>query len=234
MGMSCRDFRELAAIDALGALEPEDRARLALHLDTCRACAEYRRSLDRLPPLLDLAAAGPAEVVPAGLEERIVHRYSEDAGAQRRRRRRERLRWFAPAAAGLALGVAATLIAIAAIAGHGPQPTSVALHGTALAPAATAVATMEPAAGGTRIRFTGSHLPASKVDQHYELWMSYGSRAISAGTFRVGADGTVTSTMTCAGDPDEYTRLDVTLETDAPQTGSSQHQVVMIGNTQST
>jgi hypothetical protein len=231
MGMTCRDFRELAAVDALGAIEPDDRARLVLHLDLCPACADYRRSLDRLPPLLDLAAAGPAEMVPAGLEDRIVRRYSEET-ATRRERRRPRLRWFAPAIAGLALGVVATLLAIAAVDHHGPSAVSVALHGTAAAPRATGVATMQYVGAGTRISFTGSNLPASRINQHYELWMSYGTEAVSAGTFRVGADGTVTSTMTCAGHPEEYTRLDVTLESDDSDVGPPQHQVVMLGNAQ--
>jgi hypothetical protein len=228
MGMTCRDFRELAAVDALGAIEPEDRARLALHLDLCPACAEYRRSLDRLPPLLDLAAAGPAETVPPGLEDRIVRRYSEDTGT-RRQRRRPRIRWMAPAFVGLAVGVVATLLAIAAVDHHGPRAVSVALHGTSAAPGASGTATMQDVGAGTRISFTGHNLPASRINQHYELWMSFGSQAISAGTFHVGADGTVTSTMTCAGHPGEYTRLDVTLESDE---GAAGHEVVMLGNAQ--
>jgi hypothetical protein len=231
MGMTCREFRELAAIDALGAIEPEERARLALHLDLCPACAEYRRSLERIPPLLDLAAVGPAESVPPGLEDRIVRSYSAET-ATGRERRRPRLRWFVPAIAGLALGIIATLLAIAAVDHHGPHAVSVALHGTAAAPAATGVATMQSVGAGTRISFTGSNLPASRINQHYELWMSYGTEAVSAGTFRVGADGTVTSTMTCAGHPEEYTRLDVTLESDDADASPAQHQVVMLGNAQ--
>ncbi len=223
--MSCQDFRESAAVDALGALDAGERARLAAHLDLCPSCAAYRRDLDRLPPLLDLAASAPAERLPSGLEDRIVQRYTLDAAPRRRRR----LRWLTPAVAGLAIGVAATLAVVAIVADHGPRAVSVALHGTPVAPAATAVARLEAAGAGTVIHLNGSHLPASNANEHYAVWMSDGAEGVSAGTFRVGSDGVITGTLTCAGAPGEYARLDVTVEPDLTSAGSPR-KVVLFGD----
>jgi anti-sigma factor RsiW len=229
----CQEYREAAALDALGALEPDERARLALHLDLCPSCAAYREELERLPPMLDLAAAGPVETLPAGLEDRIVRRYTEESAAapkgERRPRRSWRLRWAVPALAGLAIGVGATLLALAAFTHHGARQVSVALRGTTAAPGATAVARLDRAGSSTVIRLSGQHLPPSAANQHYEVWMSDGKDTMTAGTFRVGANGTISSTMTCAGDPDEYSSLDVTLEPDEGVSGGAR-QVILTGN----
>jgi anti-sigma factor RsiW len=222
--VSCQEFREAAAIDALGALEADERAELVAHLDRCPACAAYRSDLERLPPVLDLAASAPQDTLPPGLEERIVRTYMADAAPRRRRR----VRRLVPALAGLAVGVAATLAIVQMTADHASHTLSVALRGTTVAPGAFAVAHLEPAATGTVIHLDVSHLPASNAREHYEVWLSDGADGISAGTFRVGADGAAVGTLTCAGAPGEYATLDVTVERDdAPR--AAPRTVVMTG-----
>jgi anti-sigma-K factor RskA len=71
--MSCDDVRELLEGYALGALEPEELARVEAHLSTCADCravaAAYGESLARLPEALTLAS--PLRLPPK-LKDRLL------------------------------------------------------------------------------------------------------------------------------------------------------------------
>lgn len=56
---ACRDYDELLTLQAAGALEPQDEARVLAHLETCAAC---RAELDAQREVLGLAALPPPSV----------------------------------------------------------------------------------------------------------------------------------------------------------------------------
>lgn len=228
----CRQHRESIAAFVLGALPPAEVTQLRAHLATCDACDRYYDEMMALPPLLDLAGGvdGAAVEAPPGLEDRIARRIAAESSGSPRRPRRVR-RPLLAGVGGLALGAAATLGVVFALGGFGGTATAdaVDLAGTPAAPSAWGTADLKAAAHGTTIRFDANGLPASKPGQHYELWLSDGHHGISAGTFRVGADGRARCTLATAGRAEYFTKVDVTVEPDVePSDGA--HHVVLLGN----
>jgi anti-sigma-K factor RskA len=105
--MAHGDLADLAWIEALGALDPEDRARLAAHLrEGCPACLEALRcGNDVVAKLAHLfAPATPSDALRARIERHAVRRAPEAGAELRRAPRRARL---ASAASWVALGLAA-------------------------------------------------------------------------------------------------------------------------------
>ncbi len=101
------ELTDLAWIEALGALDPADRARLAAHLrEGCPACLDALRSgNDVVAKLAHLfAPATPSPALRARIERSGARRTPEAGAEQRRPPRRVRL---ASAASWVALGVAA-------------------------------------------------------------------------------------------------------------------------------
>lgn len=99
-----RELREWAAAYVLGALDPEERRRFALHLKACSECAETVTSLTALPGLLKLVEVSEPDPAP----QRILDSATAmlDAHWNGVLRSRRRWRWAALAAsvvAGFAL-----------------------------------------------------------------------------------------------------------------------------------
>jgi anti-sigma-K factor RskA len=113
--MRCEDFQDLIALQALGTLEPAERAALDAHLTDCPACREQLAGLWTTVGLLGYGAP-PAEPSP-GLKARVLDRIaSEPLPAPEPRRGAPapaplvRPRWgWAAACAALALGLLASL-----------------------------------------------------------------------------------------------------------------------------
>ena len=66
----CSRWRDALALDALGALEPDERAGLSAHLDGCASCRELARELDETAGALvyaDASDVGPPASVPPAL-----------------------------------------------------------------------------------------------------------------------------------------------------------------------
>jgi len=106
-GMAHGELTDLAWIEALGALDPSDRARLAAHLrEGCPSCLEALRSgNDVVAKLAHLfAPASPSEALRARIERASARRTPEGAAELRRPPRRVRL---ASAASWVALTLAA-------------------------------------------------------------------------------------------------------------------------------
>ena len=100
--MTDHQWTELAAPYALGALDPEERARFETHLAVCAVCRAEVRSLKEVAVLL--AESAPAATPPAALRERVLRVASRvrPIGA----RRPGRAPWLAAAAClVLALGL---------------------------------------------------------------------------------------------------------------------------------
>jgi anti-sigma-K factor RskA len=230
----CREYRESIAAFALGALEPSEVTPLRTHLAVCESCDAYCEEMMALPALLDLAGGvdGANIETPPGLEASVARRIAAEGGGRHPRARRLR-RPLLAAIGGLAVGAAATLGAVLALGGFNGDTASaraVDLAGTDSAPSAWGTADLQAGPHGTTIRLEAEGLPASKPGQHYELWLSDGRKhGITAGTFRVGADGRARCTLATAGRAERFRVVDVTVEQDS-ESPTADHPVVLLGD----
>lgn len=138
-------------------------------------------------------------------------------------RRRARMR--RPAGAAVAALLAAAAVVIGIVVTRGPVTTDVALAGTRLAPAASAVAKLHATPSGLAIELDVSGLPPSPPGFYYQAWMKGPHGLVTIGTFHMrGGPGTVElwSAVTLAG----YPTITVTRE---PEDGNpaSSGQVVL-------
>jgi Anti-sigma-K factor rskA, C-terminal len=143
--------------------------------------------------------------------------------ARKDSRRRSRMRRPAGAAAAALLAAAAVVIGI--VVTRGPVTTDVALTGTRLAPAASAVAKLHATPSGLAIELDVSGLPPSPPGFYYQAWMKGPRGLVTIGTFHMhGGPGTVElwSAVTLAG----YPAITVTREREDGNPASS-GQVVL-------
>jgi hypothetical protein len=200
----------------LGALPPEEEASVREHLARCTECRHEHGRLAGLPALLDLSEAEPdrpAFEPPSPLLEDAVLAGFRD---ERPRARRPRRRWAAPslrvaipsAALGALLAVAALALG-GAFSGDGSDPatTSVELRGAG----GSARAVVAADEVGTVIELD-ARLPPSGRREHYDVYMLAGEYEISAGSFRVDADGHVTARLACGGPPEAYDTIEIRSE----------------------
>ena len=68
--MNCADFRKLIALEVEGDLTRQEAARVAAHLETCRACREFRKKLQASQAMLKAIA----QVAPEGATLDAVRR----------------------------------------------------------------------------------------------------------------------------------------------------------------
>jgi hypothetical protein len=239
----CADCRELIGGYVLDALEPDEMAAVARHLETCETCsAEYAR-LAAVPDMLNLVGSTEPdyERPPAQLEEAILDRFARDhqtdhqpARVPRRLPRFTRpLRRPVPAAAAAALAAAAATAAIVLPGGGGNGTTpgetyKASLAGLPPAASARASARLQTVTSGTRVWLRVNGLKGSPRNL-YELWcVRDDGTKISAGTFRVDAGGRADVSLTTAADMGDYHRLSVERKQQPPASG----QQVMAGEIQ--
>ncbi len=167
-----------------GALEPEERAALELHLPTCRGCQAELGHLAPLPGLLrrlepaDLAVA--RDRPPPSLREGVL-----SAAAARRRAERRSLRmWRGAALAGLVAAAAVTAVLVVP-AGSSPAP-QLALEPVALS-SARGTADIHVRPWGTQIILHLSGLPAGA---DCEAWV-----VTAAGRTPIGSWGPTASRL---------------------------------------
>ncbi len=214
---------------ALGGLDAEEEAEVREHLARCSACRDEHARLAALRPLLDLAEETPErpplEAPSPLLEEVVLAGFAERSAPLKRGGRAKRGgggarsgsslrggfagRWrvaLPSALAGAALAVA--VLALAGVFGgdeSGDRPsTTVELRGDA----GSARAVIEAAEAGTAIELD-ARLPPSGRREHYDVFMVSGDYRISAGSFRVGADGRVTVELACGGPPEVYDSIEI-------------------------
>jgi anti-sigma factor RsiW len=212
---ACEDLRHELGAFVLGALPPEEEASVREHLARCTECRHEHGRLAGLPGLLDLAEAAPErpafEQPSPLLEDAVLEGFRGGQSPARPPRRRRRLALPAWRVA-LPSAVVGALLAVAVLAltgtlsddGAAPASTSVQLRGdTGFARAVIAGA--EP---GTIIELD-ANLPPSGRNEHYDVFMMAGDYEISAGTFRVGADGHVKVELACGGPPEVYDRIEI-------------------------
>jgi anti-sigma-K factor RskA len=183
------EIEELLALEALGGLEPDDRARLdvllAEHGADCPECAELRSGFADTAAMLG-TGLGPTDVS-AGLEDRTV----------------------ATALAGgpAAIAAAVVLVAVGALGGYLAAPRNaeqsfLSQPGVRVVPFAPSDGTggaMTLAVGpdGTKGYVLGSGLAEPPAGQTYELWTIQGDTPTSLGCV-VPSDGQVVVPVTGA------------------------------------
>jgi predicted anti-sigma-YlaC factor YlaD len=188
----CEQWRGTIAVDALGSLDPSERAGLLAHLDGCPACRALAHELGETASVLAFAdgdALGPTASVPPALTERVLGTLHDDARTARHRRRTR----VGAALAGV--GALAAALALLAVLGGPAAPRPDQRHevltGTGGA-TATAVLADEPY--GTSIAFTEDGLAAGHAFQ-------VSARATSGAWWTTGsitaAGHAVTAHMTC-------------------------------------
>lgn len=149
--------------------------------------ARERIALTQPHPVITWPAASTAR--PANAAN--AARPAANANAARKdSRRRARMRRSAGAAVAALLAAAAVVISI--VVTRGPATTDVALAGTRLAPAASAVAKLHATPSGLAIELDVSGLPPSPPGFYYQAWMKGPHGLVTIGTFHMrGGPGTV-------------------------------------------
>ncbi len=215
----------------LGTLDPDDAEWFAGHLPTCADC---RAAVAEFGPAARLmVTAAPADLAPPGLQARILAGVARAVTEERRSRR-----WRGWSSRMLALAAAVIVaagISLGLLLSGGTPAESYALmlrSGTGLS--ASASGTVRQADSGWSVQLTALHLPALGSGQFYQCWwVGSGNgpghpRLVSAGTFTVGTSGTATVQMWTAANPDDFSRVEITLDS-AAQPGQP-GRVVLSGN----
>jgi anti-sigma factor RsiW len=231
---ACETCRELIGGYVLDALEPDERDLVRRHIESCEACAREHAELAAVPALLAVADSADAVPLrpPPRLEEAVLDQFARETraaaaaepasrepapAARRPRASRWRSRWLIPATAALACAVAALGATLLLTGGdttdEGPTAAQsrvyeVALTGAGPTPAAAGDARLYPGDTGTGVRLVVSGLEPRGYD--YELWcVRDDGWKISAGTFRVDANGRADVDLTTAAKPSEYDSLSI-------------------------
>jgi len=202
----------------LGTLDPDDAEWFAGHLPSCPDC---RAAVAEFGPTARLmATAAPADLAPPGLQARTLAGVARAAAEDRRNRR-----WRGWSTRMLALAAAVIIaagISLGLLLSGGTPAESYALvlhSGTGLS--ASASGTVRQADSGWSVQLAAVHLPATGPGQFYQCWWAGPGnrpghpRLVSAGTFTVGTSGTATVQMWTAADPDDFSRVEITLDSAA-------------------
>jgi anti-sigma-K factor RskA len=191
-----RRWRADLAAYALGALEPDEDAAMARHLEECERC---RDELRWLQPALDLIGETvPQMEPPPGVKARLMADVRSDAAeaevpeaetrpAASRKRGRAGLRGFLwrPAAALGAMALVAALIAGYAIRGGGAESATTTMQ--TVAQGGAIHATLERSGDSGTLQLTG--LRQARKGHVYQAWVERGNRFLPSSLFEAGADG---------------------------------------------
>jgi hypothetical protein len=211
--MSAHIREELGAF-VLGALPEDQSAAVRAHLERCAECRARHEEIAGLPGLLDVAAvSGKHDLVPLApaLEERVLDSFAREVGDARPRRSRRpwgvSRRWMVAGGGAFAAAAAAVTLFLAGLGGGaGPQPAvayTLHLRATGAAPAAGAMAALQPIADGTRVRLKVWALPGDQAAV-YEVRCEAPGWSASAGTFHVDRHGDASVVLTTAARQGEY------------------------------
>lgn len=188
---SCERWRHDAAVDALGGLDPDERAGLHAHLDGCAACREVAAELAETAGALaaiDHETVHQTASVPPVLAARVLGALHDDAATAHRRRRR-----VVVGSAITAIAAAVALVVALAVPGSaGPASRTEAMRGAA---GASATAVLTSRTWGTAVAIAEHGLRPGLV---YEVAMRTGDgRWWATGSFQAPA-GPAVPQMGCA------------------------------------
>ena len=211
--------RDLLGPYLLGALERAEASEVEEHLEACDECSEEARGLrsahERLADFASISEEPPPE-----LKDRIM------AGTPSRLSRR--VPFLAAAAA--ALCVLAVLGILYATGMIGQEEVAAAeLEPTELAPKAGGELRVSEDDPNARAELEVWGMPRCSENEYYELWFGKESGRMSAGTFKVDADGRVTLYTSVPEGAGEYPRVGITLEKFPEEPRMSSAKVVLAG-----
>jgi anti-sigma-K factor RskA len=197
----------------LGALDPGETAAFEQHLAGCDACRAEVEELQGLPALMEQAA--PPVEVPPGLRERTFAAVERAAAGSRRRGPLLRL---AAVAAALVIALVGGVV-VSQFGGGRGEVIELALAASPGQPG-RATAELRQVEDGVEVDMEVSGLAPNQADSVYECWfvgpgdsLEQPNR-VSAGTFRVGADGRASLRLHSAADLRRFPVMGVTLEKD--------------------
>ena len=245
MTAACDTCRELIGGYVLDALDPDEREYVRRHMEVCQSCAREHAELATIPALLQVAGSADAVPLrpPPRVEEAVLDAFARERRGASPAAARRRRRWLAPSLAAAACALA-VLVAVLALGGDddgggtGDGQASqqnrvyrVAMSGTGRAPAAAAQARLYPGDTGTGVHLEVSGLRPDAYD--YELWcVRDDGWKVSAGTFRVDAQGRADVDLTTSAKPTEYDSLSVQARPRGAGSGA-RGQRVLIGRLKS-
>jgi hypothetical protein len=214
MSIDCHTLRPLIGSYVLGGLDPDETEAVREHLASCPGCAAEHSRLAPLPGLLTLAAGAEAAVADppsAALEERLLDAVAREAPKRRRRGRLRRRAWLAvPAVAAV---VAVTVALVVVTGGDGGRGYPVTLQASTAEPHARAWAELASVPGGTSMHLWVKGLP-SDPKAVYEVHCDAPGWSASAGTFRVGANGSAIVLLNTAARRGQYDSIRIVRQQD--------------------
>lgn len=179
---------------ALGALSEQESAQVAEHLRTCSECRRELAGYEET--VAQLALAGPSQVAPGNLKERLMKKV---------RRSMKRTPWWAPASGrlqpayavfGLVLIVGLTVSNILLWRELQNQQTQSDQIASVATISLDNTGILDEGQGVLIISEDGQHatliveqLPALSQEQQYQLWLIEGDHLASAGVFNVSPEG---------------------------------------------
>lgn len=211
--------RDLLGPYLIGALERAESREVEEHLEACDECREEARGLrsahERLADLANIW-----EEPPPGLRDRIM--------AQTPSRFPRRVPLFAAAVAALCVLAVLGVLYSAGVIGQ-EEVAAAELEPTQLAPEAGGEVRVRKDDPNARAELEVWGMPACEEDEYYELWFGKENGRMSAGTFKVDADGRVTLYTSVPEGVGEYQRVGITLEEFPKEPRMSSAKVVLAG-----
>lgn len=217
--MSEDRFEEFLGPYVLGELTDAEERKLERHLQECPACRDVLEDIRHAHGILWEAGGTP----PAELKEWVLARARSEP---RHRQAGRRKQWLLAAAAllvvaALSFGVLRTIY---------DPPAVLALSATSAAPQAGGELRGEQIGDNLKVEVEAWGLPEPRGGEYYEMWYAKeGGERISCGTFSAQPGGRTTVSMSAPSSAVAYPEVEITLEPDDGDPGSS-GKVVLKGS----
>ncbi len=213
-------FENLLGPYVLGELTDAEERELERHLEGCATCREDLDDVRHAHDTLRTAMGGP----PPELKDWVLAR------ARNEPRHSHAAGWK------LWLPAAAAVLLVAAVLGYGLLRTvsspsyGLALAATSAAPQAGGELRGEQVGDNLRVELEAWGLPELSGGEYYEMWYAReGGGRISCGTFHAQPEGHTTVNMSAPASAVAYPEVEITLEPDDGNPGSS-GKVVLKGS----
>jgi anti-sigma-K factor RskA len=212
-------FEQFLGPYVLGQLSGAEERELESHLEHCPDCREDLEEVRHAHGLLRTAAGGP----PQELKEWVLAR------ARNESRQRPAGRWRIWLPVAVALLVVAVL-SFGVLRTLSDSSGGLALSATSVAPQAGGELRGERVGDNLKVELEAWGLPEPRGGEYYEMWYARaGEGRISCGTFTVQPEGHTTVSMSAPASSVDYPEVEITLEPDDGDPGSS-GKVVLKGS----
>jgi anti-sigma-K factor RskA len=209
-------FEQLLGPYLLGELTNPEERELERHLEGCPACRDDLDDVSRAHGMLRAAAGSP----PPELKDWVL---AQARNEPRRRLVGRRKLWLPVAAALLAVAV----LGLGVLRMVSDTSDGLALTATSAAPQAGGELRGEQVGDNLAVELEAWGLPKLKGREYYEMWYATeGGERISCGTFRAEPGRHTTVRMSAPASAVAYPKIEVTLEPDDGNPGSSGEAVL--------